>query len=152
MTDNLTTRPIHRRQTMKRRNFVLSSIAPAALAACGGGGEDGSQATADDLATAGERAEALGTRPPAPTGTQGAALDAMKRAARFMNEKVSYRGGYVWQYLPDFSTIWGEMEAKRTMCWIQPPGTPTAGHAFLDAYHATGEELYYQAAVRTAKA
>ena len=42
------------------------------------------------------------------------------------------------------------MEAKRTMCWIQPPGTPSVGHSFLDAYHATGDELFYQAAERTA--
>lgn len=135
---------------MQRRMFVMSSLAPVALTACGGG-EDEAQATVAD----GERAEALqaGTAPPPPaTGTRAAALDAMKRAAKFMNETVSYRGGYVWQYLPDFSTVWGEMEAKRTMCWIQPPGTPTAGHAFLDAYHATGSEYFYQAAHRTARA
>ncbi len=135
---------------MQRRKFVMSSLAPVALSACGGG-EDTAQATASD----GERAAALqapATPTPPATGTQAAALDAMKRAAKFMNETVSYRGGYVWQYLPDFSTIWGEMEAKRTMCWIQPPGTPTAGHAFLDAYHATGQGYYYEAAHRTAKA
>jgi hypothetical protein len=137
---------------MKRRMFVMSSLAPVALTACGGGEDDPQASTAaSDAAEAADRAQALQVTPP-PTGTQGAALDAMKRAAKFMNETVSYRGGYVWQYLPDFSTVWGEMEAKRTMCWIQPPGTPTAGHAFLDAYHATGDEIYYNAAHRTAKA
>jgi hypothetical protein len=133
---------------MKRRMFVMSSLAPVALTACGGGADD--PQTVTETAAA-DRAQALQTTPP-PTGTQGDALDAMKRAAQFMNETVSYRGGYVWQYLPDFSTVWGEMEAKRTMCWIQPPGTPTAGHAFLDAHHATGDEIYYNAAYRTAKA
>lgn len=122
---------------MRRRTFVLSSLAPLArvaplapltLAACGGGGDDDSDTT-----------------------TQ-AARDAMKRAAVYMDEQVSYRGGYVWQYLPDLSLSWGEMEAKRSMCWIQPPGTPTAGHALLDAYHATADERYYQAAERTALA
>ena len=136
---------------MKRRMFVVSGIAPVALTACGGGADDPQAVT--ETAEAADRAEALKAKPaPAPTGTQGAALEAMKRAARFMNETVSYRGGYVWQYLPDLSMTWGEMEAKRTMCWIQPPGTPTAGHAFLDAYHATGDEIYYDAAHRTAKA
>lgn len=138
---------------MKRRMFVLSGMAPVALTACGGGADD-PQATTETAAAA-DRAQALHAQPtptPPPTGTQGAALDAMKRAARFMNETVSYRGGYVWQYLPDLSVTWGEMQAKRTMCWIQPPGTPTAGHAFLDAYHATGDETYYNAAYRTAKA
>ncbi len=36
------------------------------------------------------------------------------------------------------------MEAKRTMLWVQPPGTPSMGHLYLDAYHATGDELYLQ--------
>jgi hypothetical protein len=78
-------------------------------------------------------------------------LDAMKRATTFMTEKVSYKGGYVWSYLPDFSRTWGELEARRTMVWIQPPGTPTMGHLFLDAYHATGDDFYYKAAERVAE-
>lgn len=115
---------------LKRRTLLMSSLAPLALAACGGsdGNDDG------------------------PTGTTAAAIDAMRRAVTYMDGTVSYRGGYVWQYLPDLSVTWGEMEAKRTMCWIQPPGTPTAGHALLDAYHATGDELFYAAAERTALA
>ncbi len=78
--------------------------------------------------------------------------DTMKRATRFMVEKVAYRGGYVWSYLPDRSRIWGEMEAYPTMVWVQPPGTATMGHLFLDAYHATGDDYYYQAAVKAADA
>ncbi|MFJ9033747.1 pectate lyase [Streptomyces sp. NPDC102274] len=74
---------------------------------------------------------------------------AMSRAAAFMDGTVSYKGGYVWNYLPDLSVTWGEMEAKRTMCWVQPPGTPSVGHSMLDAYHATGDELFYRAAART---
>ena len=82
---------------MKRRMFVMSSLAPAALTACGGGADE-----PEALTETAERAEASTFKEtPAPTGTQGAALDAMKRAAKFMNETVSYRGGYVWQYLPD---------------------------------------------------
>ena len=61
-----------------------------------------------------------------------------------MVEKVSTKGGYVWAYLPDLSRRWGEMEARDSMIWIQPPGTPTMGHLFLDAYHATGDEYYYR--------
>jgi PelA/Pel-15E family pectate lyase len=79
-------------------------------------------------------------------------LTAMKKATTFMVEKVSYNGGYVWAYLPDFSRRWGEMEAYKTMIWIQPPGTPTMGHVFLDAYHATHDEYYYKAALQVAKA
>lgn len=79
-------------------------------------------------------------------------LDTMKRATRFMVEKVAYRGGYVWSYLPDRSRIWGELEAYKTMVWVQPPGTATMGHLYLDAYHATGDDYYYQAAAQAAEA
>src|SRR5689334_17354939 len=85
-----------------------------------------------------------------PQGT--AALAAMKRATTFMTDTVSYKGGYVWAYLADFSRTWGEMEARRTMLWVQPPGTATMGHAFLDAYHATGDEQFWRAAVASARA
>ena len=36
--------------------------------------------------------------------------------------------------------------ASPSMIWVQPPGTATMGHLFLDAYHATGDEYYYRAA------
>ncbi|MBR5464784.1 MAG: pectate lyase [Alistipes sp.] len=78
--------------------------------------------------------------------------NAMRRATEFMMEKASYKGGFVWNYLPDFSRQWGEMEAKRTMVWIQPPGTPSVGHLLLDAYHCTGDEYYYEQAKRVANA
>lgn len=76
----------------------------------------------------------------------------MKTASQFMLEKASYRGGFVWSYLPDFSRQWGELEARRSMIWMQPPGTASVGHLFLDAYHATGDEFYYTAAERVAGA
>ncbi len=79
-------------------------------------------------------------------------LDTMKRATTFMVEKVSTEGGYVWAYLPNLSRRWGEMEARDTMIWTQPPGTATMGHLFLDAYHATGDDYYYQAAERAGRA
>jgi PelA/Pel-15E family pectate lyase len=81
-----------------------------------------------------------------------AALDAMKRAARFMRERAAFRGGYVWSYLPDFSRRWGEMEAFASMIWIQPPGTATVGHLYLDCFHATRDPFYYQAALEVAEA
>ncbi|MGH6949458.1 MAG: pectate lyase, partial [Vitreimonas sp.] len=63
---------------------------------------------------------------------------------------VAYRGGYVWSYAADFSRRWGEMEAYPTMIWIQPPGTATVGHLYLDCFHATRDEYYYQAALDVA--
>lgn len=88
--------------------------------------------------------------PSAPTPEQ--TQRAMKIASQFMLDNVSYRGGFVWSYLPDFSRQWGELEARRSMIWMQPPGTASVGHLFLDAYHATGDEFYYAAAKRVAGA
>jgi hypothetical protein len=135
---------------MKRRRFVMSGLSPLALAACGGGGDGGAPA----LASAGSsKPDAVADeKPDAADKFRKRVRSALRQAVRFMDEEVSYRGGYVWAYLPDLSVSWGEMEAKRTMCWIQPPGTPSAGHAVLDAYHATGDELFYKAAERTARA
>jgi hypothetical protein len=111
---------------MNRREFVLSTLsAPLVLS---------------------------GWRTPAHADTRTDALAALKRAAVYMDEVVSYRGGYVWSYAPDFSKQLGEMEAYRTMCWLQPPGTASIGHVYLDAYHATGDQRFFQAAKRTALA
>ena len=105
-------------------------------------------ATITFLAAGAAGAQSATATPPAPAAapTRAAALDAMKRATAFMIEKVAHKGGFVWTYLPDLSRRWGEIEARETMIWIQPPGTPTMGHIFLDAYHGTGDEFYYRAA------
>jgi PelA/Pel-15E family pectate lyase len=110
------------------------------------------------LLAAGAAATFVAASAPAlPAGAQAApdraaVLDAMKRATRFMSEEAAVDGGYVWQYLPDFSRRWGELEASSTMIWVQPPGTATVGHLFLDAYHATGDEYYFEAAKAAADA
>lgn len=79
-------------------------------------------------------------------------VDVMKRASDFMRERCAVNGGYVWQYAADFSRRWGEMEAYPTMIWIQPPGTATIGHLFLDCYHATQDEYFYEAAEEDGRA
>lgn len=91
----------------------------------------------------------------APTDTgnnelRAEARGAMRRATAFMRERCAYRGGYVWSYLPDFSRRWGEMEAYPTMIWMQPPGTATVGHLYLDCYHATRDDYFYRAALEVA--
>lgn len=87
-----------------------------------------------------------------PKVSENEVLKTMKTATTFLMDKVSYKGGFVWTYLPDFSRQWGELEAYRTMAWIQPPGTPSIGHLLLDAYHATGDEYYYESAKTVANA
>ncbi len=79
-------------------------------------------------------------------------IEVMKKASEYMVDEVSTNGGYLWHYLPDFSRRWGEMEAYETMIWVQPPGTTSMGHLFLDAYRVTGNEYYYQAAEKAARA
>ena len=74
----------------------------------------------------------------------------MRRATQYMMDEVSYKGGFVWNYLPDHSRQWGELEARRTMVWLQTPSTPDMGEVLLDAYHATGDEYYYESAKRVA--
>lgn len=95
--------------------------------------------------------------PPVPTPTSADDLRddvraTMRRATTFMTDDVAYQGGYLWSYLPDRSRQFGEMEAFDTQIWIQPPGTATMGHVYLDAYHATGDEAYYDAAREVADA
>lgn len=80
------------------------------------------------------------------------AKSTMLRATRFMVEKVSNNGGYVAHYLPDMSRRWGELEGFDSQIWVQSPGTVSMGNIFLDAYEATSEEYYYQAAEKVASA
>jgi PelA/Pel-15E family pectate lyase len=105
------------------------------------------------LAAAAILLSACSKAPPSEAGARETAklqqdiLATMKRATTFMREKVAVNGGYVWSYSADLSSRWGEMQAFPTMICIQPPGTATVGHLYLDAYHATGDEFYYEAAV-----
>ena len=84
--------------------------------------------------------------------TRQGVLDAMKRASGFMMNTVSYRGGFVWHYSSDLAKQWGELPARRSQIWVQPPGTPTVGTMFLDAYKATGDTLYLKYAEKVAAA
>lgn len=77
---------------------------------------------------------------------------AMLGATKYMVEELSTNGGYVGLYLEDLSRRWGELEAYKTMIWVQDPGTIDMGNLFLDAYHITKEEYYYQAAKKAAEA
>lgn len=80
------------------------------------------------------------------------AKSAMKQAAAYYYETVSTHGGYVYHYSPDLSQRWGEGVATKDQIWVQPPGTPTVGMAYLDAYAATGDEYYLKAARAAAHA
>ena len=77
---------------------------------------------------------------------------AMRKAATFFRTKAAVHGGYVYYYASDFSRRWGEGEATAHQVWVQPPGTPAVGMAYLKAFAATGDSFYLDAARETAEA
>ncbi len=81
-----------------------------------------------------------------------AAIDAMVAATRYFRTYVATNGGYLWRYKTDFSMREGEGAASPTTIWVQPPGTPAVGMAFLSAYEATGDTLFFNGAIDAARA
>ncbi|MCA9107020.1 MAG: pectic acid lyase [Planctomycetales bacterium] len=77
---------------------------------------------------------------------------ALSLATEFFHGRVAVHGGYVFHYSLDLRTRWGEGLASREQIWVQPPGTPTVGEAFLDAYSATGDAAHLEAAVEAGEA
>lgn len=80
------------------------------------------------------------------------ALRTMKQASTFFKTKVATRGGYLWRYSLDLKKREGEGKATPTQIWVQPPGTPSVGEAFLKAYEATKDKDYLDGAVAAAHA
>lgn len=70
------------------------------------------------------------------------AIKALKDACRFFREHVSERGGYPYFSSKDGTSQWGENERLIDAAIVQPPGTPSIGTAFLQAYKATDDEEY----------
>ena len=80
------------------------------------------------------------------------ALAAMKKATAFFTSQVATRGGYLWRYSEDLKSREGEGKATASQIWVQPPGTPSVGLAFVRAYEASGDKQFLAAAVAAAKA
>ena len=80
------------------------------------------------------------------------AAGALRKAVEFFRKEVSVEGGYLWRYSADLSQREGEGAASKTTAWVQPPGTPTIGEAYLNAWELTGDDYYRQAAHETAMA
>lgn len=80
------------------------------------------------------------------------AARALRKAVGFFRESVAVEGGYVWKYSADLAKREGEGRATSTQIWVQPPGTPSIGEAFLVAYNATGDAYYLDVARETAQA
>lgn len=81
---------------------------------------------------------------------RSAAAEGLRRAVAFFRQEVAVQGTYLWQYSEDLSRREGEGTATASQGWVQPPGTPSVGAAFLEAYEATGDPFYLEAARETA--
>jgi len=78
--------------------------------------------------------------------------EALAKAVAFFHAKVAVSGGYVWQTSADLTRREGEGKVTAKEVWVQPPGTPTVGEAYLAAYRMTGDSGYLAAAVEAARA
>src|SRR5262245_8312087 len=77
--------------------------------------------------------------------------ESLQKATKFFHGKIADHGGYVWVSSVDGKLREGEGVAGPGTIWVQPPGTPAVGMAFLDASEATGDELHLKAALDTAR-
>jgi len=80
------------------------------------------------------------------------AAQALRRAVDFFRAKAGVQGGYAWRVSEDLSLREGEGKCTATMVWVQPPGTPAVGLAFLEAWEATKDPAYLEAVRETARA
>lgn len=76
----------------------------------------------------------------------------MEKAVAFFRAHAGYRGAYVYRCGSDFAHREGENAAFAGTGWVEPPGTPAVGKAFLEAWRLTGSSLCLDAAVEAAHA
>lgn len=77
---------------------------------------------------------------------------AMKQATDYFRSEVAVKGGYVYQVTLDLQQRRGEGKATATEIWVQPPGTPSVGMAWISAWELTGETEFLAAAADCARA
>ena len=75
------------------------------------------------------------------------ARKALHRAVGFFRNTVSADGGYLWKYSHDLARREGEGRANRGTSWVQPPGTPVVGEAYLAAWRTCGDPVLRDAAI-----
>jgi hypothetical protein len=88
----------------------------------------------------------------AQTSEQKDAARTLHKAIAFHRAQVGYQGAYLWAYSSDLKKQEGEGRATQTSGWTQPPGTPTVGSAYLDAWHLSGEPACLDAALEAGRA
>lgn len=73
----------------------------------------------------------------------------LARGVKFFRESVAAHGGYVYRYSADLKKREGEGKTGADTVWVQPPGTPSVGMAFVDAYQLLGDAYLLEAARET---
>jgi len=76
----------------------------------------------------------------------------LQAAVKFYRSRAARHGGYVYYYSLDLRERGGEGKADPETIFVQPPGTPTVGLAYLAAFSATGDRDYLDAAREAALA
>lgn len=71
--------------------------------------------------------------------TRDEASAALLKAVTFFHQHVARHGGYVYASSGDLKQREGEGIVAPDTIWVQPPGTPAVGEAFLSAYTATND-------------
>lgn len=85
--------------------------------------------------------------------TREEVVSSLDRAVTYFQANVSASGGYLWRYAPGLMEGEGESTADpRTTAWVQPPGTPSIGEAFLRVWGTTGKLSHLAAAVDAGRA
>ena len=95
-------------------------------------------------------AAAVGLSQLATTPTQ--ARETLHRVIDFYRTEVGHRGAYLYRYSADLKFQEGESIATKTSGWVQPPGTPAVGEAYLNAWRLSGDAKCLEAAVEAAHA
>lgn len=84
--------------------------------------------------------------------TRAEALQAMRKAAEFYSKKVSREGGYHFHYTSDLTYGRSEQSEGLSKAEVQREATPMAAMAYLDAFAATKDQLFLDAAKASAHA
>jgi PelA/Pel-15E family pectate lyase len=106
---------------------VLVVVALSPLGASVGGGDQAVTATPD-------------------AELPGRARAALRKAVEFYRTQVATGGGYHFAYTEDLSYGRSEQSEGRDRVEIQRDGTPIVALAYLEAYDATGDRYYLEAA------
>lgn len=81
------------------------------------------------------------------------ALDSMERAGAYFRDRLAVDGTYVWRYSVDGQVRRGEGGAVGdSVGWVEPPGTPAVGAAFLRIYEVSGDKQWLDTAHKVARA